>query len=119
MSQPDRPVLRSHRRIHNVLLQATAQSRRNVHRKQSGTPMSAAESRCPLLSFCSRSGNGTEPSVRIFAGKLGEMSIKEPLIDPRFYVWVLGLRLNFLQDATQFKSVAMSNGFEHLPSRNT
>src|ERR1041384_8318552 len=103
MSQLDRPVLRSRPRIHNVLLEATAQSRRNVHRRQSGIPKNAAELHYPLLSFCSRSGKGTESSMRIFAGKLGEMSIKEPLIDPRFYVWVIGLGLNFLKDATQFK----------------
>jgi hypothetical protein len=57
--------------------------------------------------------------VRIFAGKLGEMSINEPLIDPRFYVWIIGLGLNFFKDATQFKSVAMSKGLEHLASRDT
>src|SRR5205807_5788649 len=119
MSQPDRPVLRSRDRIHDVLLQATAQSRRNVHRKQSETPMSAAEFRWPLLSFCCGSGNATQPSLRIFAGKLGEMSIKQPLIDARFYAWIIGLRLNFLKDAPQFKSIAMSNRLEHLPGRNT
>ncbi|PYK11057.1 MAG: hypothetical protein DME61_01740, partial [Verrucomicrobia bacterium] len=47
------------------------------------------------------------------------MSIKQPLIDARFYAWIIGLRLNFLKDAPQFKSIAMSNRLEHLPSRNT
>jgi hypothetical protein len=57
--------------------------------------------------------------VRIFAGKLGEMSINEPLIDSRSYVWVIGLGLNFFKDATQFKSVGMSKGLEYLASGDT
>ncbi len=73
--------------------------------------MSAAEFRYPLLSFCSRRGDGIQPSVRILTGKLGKMSIKEPLIDPRFYIWILGVGLNFFKNATQFKSVAMGKGF--------
>ncbi len=74
--------------------------------------MNAAEFRCPLLSFCSRSGNATEPPLRVLAGKLGEMPINEPLIDPRFDVWVVRLGLNFLNDATQFKSITARDWFE-------
>src|SRR5205085_7903844 len=115
MSRPDRPVLRSHPQIHDVLLQATAQSPRNVHRKQTETPMSAAEFRYPLLSFCNRRGDGIQPSVRILTGKLGKMSIKEPLIDPRFYIWILGLGLNFFKTRHSSNPSPWARGFSTSP----
>src|SRR5437016_13123675 len=114
MSRPDRPVLQSRRRNRSVLPAEAAQSRQNAHRKESGKPMNAAESRCPLLSFCG-SGNGTEPSARIFAGKLGEMSIDEPLIDPRCYGWVIGVGRNFCKASTEFTSVALTKRVDQVP----
>ena len=51
---PDRPALRLRHRIHSALPARAVQSRRNVHRKENGKPMNAAESRCLELSFFSR-----------------------------------------------------------------
>src|SRR4029077_16697752 len=116
-NRPDRPVLRSHHRIHSALPARAAQSRQNAHRKESGKPMNAVEFRCLVLSFF-RSGSATEPSLYVFGNELGEMPFQQPLIDPRFHSWIIWSRLDFFYDATKFKSVAARDRFEHMPCRN-
>ena len=59
--------------------------------------MNAAEFRYLVFSFCR--SKGTQPSLRVLAGELGEMPIKESLPDPQFNGWILQVRLNLFDDA--------------------
>src|SRR6266478_5014681 len=109
MIRRDHPVLRSRRRNRSVPPARGAQSRRNVHQKRTGTPMSVSEFRCLAFSFCR--SQGAKPSLCVFAGEIGEMPVNEPLIDPQFTTWVVRLRFDLLDDPTYFESIAVRDWF--------
>src|SRR6266568_9145953 len=97
MNRPDRPVLQLRRRNHSALPVRVARSRRNAHQKENGIPTSAAEFRRLGFSFCRH--RNAKPSLRVSAGKLREMPIKQSSIDSRSNAWIVWLWFDLFDDA--------------------
>ena len=78
--------------------------------------MNAAEFRCLLFSLHRK--RSAELSLDVLIDEFREMAIKKPLVDPRFYPWIVQAGLDLPYYPAELESVASLDRFEDLPGRN-